>query len=294
MTSQSARPSAAAAGPAPSPAARARLEAAEGGPLLLGDWQRALWVHYRLDPRRLQPLIPFELDLWQGAAYISLAAFSLHRLRLTTGGRIVAWPAHAAQEQRFFIVRTCVRHRAYPLCAGSYLLAEWLSNPLSALLGRQAYGRPLRLAQLDYRHAPESAAVAGSVADPAGATLRYSAEDAPENPDRSLQPGAVAAGSDQCAPSARGSLDEFLLERYTIFTHDQGTDRLCRLWHRPWPKRPLNLRVEDHGLLAQTGPWLAHARLAGAHDSPGVADAWMGRPTCINGPACTRPWQVRG
>ena len=294
MTSQSARPSAAAAGPAPSPAARARLEAAEGGPLLLGDWQRAVWVHYRLEPRRLQPLIPFELDLWQGAAYISLAAFSLHRLRLTTGGRIVAWPAHAAQEHRFFIVRTCVRHRAYPLCAGSYLLAEWLSNPLSALLGRQAYGQPHRLAQLDYRHDPDSAAVSGAAADPAGAGFRYSAERHHGTPDRSLTVAARPDDPDQCAPSARGSLDEFLLERYTIFTHYQGVDRLCRLWHRPWPQRPLNLHAQDHGLLAQTGPWLAHAQRAGAHYSPGVADAWMGRPTCINGPACTRPWQVRG
>ena len=37
-------------------------------PLLFADWTDAVFAHYALDPAVLQPLVPFELDLFEGRA----------------------------------------------------------------------------------------------------------------------------------------------------------------------------------------------------------------------------------
>ena len=47
--------------------------------------------------------------------------------------------------------------------------------------------------------------------------------------------------------------------------------------HEPWKLAPLDLKVLDHGLLAQTGSWFRSAQYVDASYSPGV-DVWMGRP----------------
>ena len=80
------------------------------------------------------------------------------------------------------------------------------------------------------------------------------------------------------APSERGSLDEFLLERYTAFTRRGPVERLFRVWHEPWPQVPIDLTVLEESLVASTGPWFREARLTGANYSPGFEEVWMGRP----------------
>ena len=55
-------------------------------PLFLGDWVRALFIHYEVEPEILQREVPFELDLWNGRAFASLVAFTMQRLRLGFGG----------------------------------------------------------------------------------------------------------------------------------------------------------------------------------------------------------------
>jgi uncharacterized protein YqjF (DUF2071 family) len=257
------------------------LESAEGGPWLVGDWQDAVFLHYRVDPKRLRPLVPCDLDLYEGGAYVSLALATLTNLRLNTGERLVPWPGGPGARHGVVHVRTYIRHAHYPAEAGTFLLAEWLSNPASRLLGREIYGLPYRPVSLDYRQGPPAHALAGTVTDPAGASLRYAGTCAGGH-------GTSLRNGPRTCP--RGSLDEFLLERYTAFTRCGAIDRMYRLWHQPWRQQAIDLTVEDRGLLAATGPWLVDARRAGAHYSAGVSDAWIGRPTCIQGAACTVPW----
>jgi uncharacterized protein len=99
----------------------------------------------------------------------------------------------------------------------------------------------------------------------AGKRLRYQADAAPG-----------------LAPCTSGSLDEFLLERYTAFTQWRNLRRFFRVWHQPWPVAPLAATVEDASLLDQTGDWISYARLVAAHYSPGVHDVWMGHPQFLS------------
>src|SRR5436853_7930899 len=80
-------------------------------PLLLADWLDALFLHYEIDPGELQPFVPFELDLWEGRAFISLVAFTMHRMHLACFGQLGAWVCRPIATHEFLNLRTYVRHR---------------------------------------------------------------------------------------------------------------------------------------------------------------------------------------
>src|SRR4051812_8374514 len=86
-------------------AARARLAAHRGEPLLTADWDRTLMVHYEVDPAALRPFVPFPLDLHEGRAYVTLVAFTLRDMKPTRGGRLGAWLFRPIATHGFLNVR---------------------------------------------------------------------------------------------------------------------------------------------------------------------------------------------
>src|SRR5437016_4346568 len=123
----------------PSFAARCRILMNRGEPLFYADWLRAVFIHYEADPEALQREVPFELDLDDGMAYVSLVAFTMRDMRPRIGGRLAAWLLKPISTHEFLNARTYVRHGDE---TGIYFLAEWLSNPLSVLLGPVTFGLP--------------------------------------------------------------------------------------------------------------------------------------------------------
>ena len=152
-------------------------------PLFFGDWAHALFIHYEVDAAVLQNEVPFELDLWNGKAFVSLVAFSLRRLRPCSGGRLGELLFKPISSTRFLNVRTYVRHRNE---SGIYFIAEFLSNPLCVPLGPPTFGLPYRFGRLVYRHSPEDRIIGGT-AQVAGGSKLFSwqaalvLEDEPEN-----------------------------------------------------------------------------------------------------------------
>ncbi len=246
--------------------AKARMLSAEGGPLFLNDWVRALMMHYRIRPEVLQPIIPLPLDVRDGWAYISLVAFEMRRLRPSIGGKIAEWLSWPLARHGFFNVRTYVRTSDEP---GIYFMLEWLPNQLAVMIGPRLYGLPYKYGRLDYRHGHERNRLAGEILDPAtGGRFAYH---------------GVLAESKSYEPSCPGSLSAFLMERYTAYTAAQGILRRFRVWHRPWPQQQLELSVSSTSLLQHSGSWFEKAEPVGANYSPGVFDVWVGRPQRISG-----------
>ena len=240
--------------------ARGRILNAWGNPLFLCDWQHAVFIHYEVDPGALQREVPFELDLHEGRTYLSLVAFTMRGMRPRRGGRLAAMFLKPIATHGFLNVRAYVKHGGE---AGIYFLAEWLPNHLSLLLGPGVFGLPYREGSLEYRHEHEQGRLSGSVTAKNSLRLEYSARI---NPEESFR------------PCGEGSLDEFLLERYTAFTARGSQRRKFRIWHPPWPQTGINIEIKDDGLLRQTWPWFQNSRLAGGNYSPGLRDVWMGRP----------------
>jgi len=258
-----------------SAAARAEYERTEGEPFLVNDWDRAVFLHYEVDPDLLQKQVPFALDLYEGRAYVSLVAFTMRHLKLNSAGRIIDWLTSPAANQGFLNVRTYIRHHEAPAI---YFLAEWLTNRLSVFFGPRTYGLPFRYGVLDYRHVHEVGRLRGRVT-PADAPQRLTYRI-------HVDPDAVFA------PCEQGGLDEFVLERYTAYTKRGFTERRFRIWHEPWPQIRVEPTTLDDSLIHATGPWAQSARFLGAHYTPGVTGVWMSRPRCTNGPASERAWPL--
>ena len=240
-----------------SDAARHRMLAVPGEPMFYARWDRTVFIHYAVDRGTLQTVVPFELDLHEGRAFVSVVAFTLVRMRPRLGGRIGEWLLKPIATHEFLNVRTYVRHNGE---SGIYFLAEWLSNALSVHLGPRSFGLPYRFGRIAYDHARAGDSVIGTVQARAG-QLAYA--------------GNVSRTTFQ--PCEAGSLTEFLLERYTAFTKHRRRSRFFRVWHSPWPQVPAKIEVTADSLIGSTGSWWSTARFVGANYSPG-AEVWMGRP----------------
>jgi uncharacterized protein YqjF (DUF2071 family) len=246
-----------------SQAARRRMLQTPGEPLFYASWDQAVMIHYEADPDALQSCVPFELDLRDGRAFVSLVAFTLRRMRPRRGGRIGEWLVKPIATHEFLNVRTYVRASDEP---GIFFLVEWLSNRLSVPLGPPVFGLPYRYGRIDYLHDRPMEEISGRVETKSG-SFSYRGQ----------------AASAELAPCEPGSLTEFLMERYTAFTQPSRCPRrLFRVWHEPWPQTSLDIEVTASDLLGVTGKWWNRAEFVGANYSPGV-DVWMGRPHRISG-----------
>ncbi len=123
----------------PSEAGQRRLLSLPGEPLFIADWDRVLMIHYEVEPDSLQRAVPFELELNEGRAFVSLVAFTMRGMKPRMGGHLAALLLKPIATHEFLNVRTYVRHRGE---SGIYFLAEWLSNRLSVALGPLMFGLP--------------------------------------------------------------------------------------------------------------------------------------------------------
>ena len=239
--------------------ARSRFLANERRPLFLCEWPRVLFVNYAVEPALLQPQVPFELELFDGKAIVSLAAFTMRRFRPNRGGRLGEWIFSPAASNSFLNVRAYVRHHDEP---GVYFMTQWLSHPF-CLLGRLPLLRlPWRLGRMRYDFRHEDGRLLGLVSGSRG---------------RSLAMAAILPLRPHFAPADRNSVAEFAMERYTAFALRGGKEVIFRVWHQPWPQCAVEVEVQDHGLLQQSGDWYRRASFVGASYTIGCNEVWMGQ-----------------
>jgi uncharacterized protein YqjF (DUF2071 family) len=242
------------------------MQQTRGEPLFLADWDRVLMVHFAVDTESLQRDVPFELDRREGCAFVSLVAFTLWGMRPAWGGRLASWLFRPLATHDFLNVRTYVRVGGD---VGIHFLAEWVSDRLAVALGPRTFSLPYRHGRISYQNDWTAGELRGRVQD-AGteAAFAYQAE---------LQ---AAAPFSVCVP---GSLDAWLMERYSAFNSAFGRKRFFRVWHETWPQCKAQVRLADTSLLATNWDWFRDAELVGANYSPGVHDVWLGRPQRVRG-----------
>ena len=226
--------------------------------LFNADWNDALFIHFRVDPVVLQPLVPLELDVFDGHAYISLVAFTQANLRPTIGGKFAAWLSGPLATHPFLNVRTYVRRGEE---RGIFFLAEWIPNRLAVLIGPRLYGLPYHLGRLNYARNKKSGEMTRDVICPAG-EFHCSAMVDPE------------AVYQTCTAQTEAA---FLLERYTAFTCRNDILRRFRIRHEPWLQAEVDVRVERCDLLTR----ITDVAPCSAHFSRGAKDVLIGKPESL-------------
>jgi uncharacterized protein YqjF (DUF2071 family) len=243
-----------------SEAARVRLLSIKGEPLFLADWMGVVFTHYEVPAAELQSQVPFQIDLFEDKAYVSLVAFTMQRMRPFRGGSLTSWLLKPIAKNDFLNFRTYVRHEGEP---GIYFLTEWMNNPFSVRLGPVTFGLPYNFSVLKYQNVHELGNLRGAVCEKAnGRSFAYDAE----------------LTQTEFTPCPTGSLDEFLLERYTAFTSHGAKRRFFRIWHPPWRQQRIEVSVTDSRLVTAKWQWFTQARLVSGNYSPGTRNVWMGRP----------------
>jgi uncharacterized protein YqjF (DUF2071 family) len=229
-------------------------------PLFRADWIDALFVHFAVNPARLQPLIGMELDTFNGQAWVSLVAFTQTRLRFAAAGGNAAWLTRPLSDHPFLNLRTYVRDGHD---RGIFFIAEWIPNRLAVLLGPAMYGLPYRLGQLQYRHRPAVGELHCAV----------------HARGRQLCIGGAFDPGDPAVLAQNDTLDQFLLERYTAFTIRNGIRRSFRVDHAPWTFHRAEVVLPDMSLLESVLPAEVEMdRPVCAHYSSGVVNVGIGKP----------------
>jgi uncharacterized protein YqjF (DUF2071 family) len=220
-------------------------------------WHELLFVHWSFPAELVRELVPrsFELDLWQGRAWVGVVPFRMEATR-------PAWlPRRTGLDFLETNVRTYVHRNGEP---GVFFLSLEASSWLAVRAARLTWSLP-------YFHATMSV-------ERTGDRVHYRSS-------RRIGEGGATPGidveyeiGDALGPSRVGSLEHFLLERYTLFVERRGQPLRGRVHHVPYPARSAELLSIDESLVAAAG--LKGGELETIHYSDGVEVEVFGPLSC--------------
>jgi hypothetical protein len=215
------------------------------------NWHLLLFLHWEIAADRLRPLLPpgLELDLYEGKAYVGLIPFTM------TGVRPVGVPPLPLLS-RFHEtnVRTYVHVEGRD--PGVWFFSLDAANAAAVVAARVWFHLPYHFARMDLMQETPGKGTPGEA-------ISYSSERRWPGPTpatcavRCIPRGPVALAQP-------GTLDEFLVERYFLYTTRRGRLYRGQVHHHPYPLQAADVTGLDESLLAAAGitrpdaPPLAH------------------------------------
>ena len=200
-----------------------------GPPAGYQRWRELLFVHWSYDAAQVRALVPrsLELDLWGGRAWVGLVPFRMQATR-------PRWmPRPLGLDFLETNLRTYVHQGGKP---GVYFFSLEASSWLAVKAARVTWGLP-------YFHAAMTARREGE-------RITYRSQ---RKGDRAAHLDVTYDVRDDLDPSAPGTFQHFLLERYHLFAEKAGQLRRGQVHHRPYPVRAAAIASLDDGLVAATG-----------------------------------------
>jgi uncharacterized protein YqjF (DUF2071 family) len=181
-------------------------------PILRQSWQDLLFLHWEIEPELIQRRLPpgLTVETFEGKAYLGIVPFYMNGLRPT-------W-APAVPGISFFPelnLRTYAKDRSGN--RGVWFFSLDAHTRISVAIARTFFNLPYRYAKMCYR-----------TGDQGKVTFRSSRPNEPEQ-------RFVYRPTHRFGPSERGSLNEFLVERYKLFAYsNRGVLRIGSLQHAPY------------------------------------------------------------
>lgn len=205
-----------------------------GGPWVMGQsWLDLLFHHVPVDADALRPHVPasLALDRFDGAAWISVAAFEIRgtRLRgLPPVPRLSRFPE--------LNVRTYVMHGDRP---GIWFFSLDAPGALAVATARRVYRLPYFRAAMAIEHDGPWVSFHSDRVDRRGPRVGFAARYRATDPPR---------------PAAPGSLAAWLVERYRLYAVDpRGRVLSGDIHHEPWSLRPAEAEIAADTTLAGLG-----------------------------------------
>ncbi len=209
-------------------------ERPEGTPLMHQSWGKLLFMHWRIEPALLRPLIPdpLEIDTFDGSAWIAVVPFTMWDIRALPP-YLPAVPGFSAAHE--LNVRTYVHLDKEP---GVWFLSLDCNSAAAVWAARTLYHLPYFNADIELLQDEER--------------IDYSSSRTDDPP---AEFSAVWSIGDKMPFSHPGSLEFFLTERYCLYSaRDDSSIYQARIHHQPWPLREATLHrynstmIESHDL----------------------------------------------
>ena len=215
----------------------------EGSPIMYQSWGKLLFMHWPMPVEALRRLIPepLQIDTFDGQAWVAVTPFTVWDAR-----PVFAPPLPWVSEFHEINVRTYVHIDGVP--------GVWFfsldANSLVAVLGARTFFRlPYHEAEIHLEQQDQTVIYTSSRKD-AAAPAEFNAT------------WTIGAGLPFAEP---GSLEFFLVERYCLYTSNEGKLYRCRIHHQPWPLQQPHLStyrssmIEAGGLPTPVGEPVLHA-----------------------------------
>ena len=213
--------------------------------VMVQRWHDLVFLHWRLPPAVLRPLVPadLELDTYDGSAWLGVTPFRMSGVRLR-------WlpPVPWATKFPELNVRTYVRRGGL---AGVWFFSLDAASTLAVVGARATFGLPYFRARMRLeRDGGEGAGGVSFRSRRVRGDAELIARYAPRGAVRQRQ---------------KGSLEHFLTERYCLFARGPfGRLRVGHIHHVPWPLQDADVTIERNTMVAAAGvmlpdePPLAH------------------------------------
>ena len=214
-----------------------------GMPIMYQSWEKLLFIHWPLAPEALRPHIPrqLEIDTFEGQAWIAITPFTVRDARPA-----FIPPIPFLSDFDETNVRTYVHYQGVP---GVWFFSLDASSALAVLGARLAFHLPYWTAHMKLREE-------GNKIIYKTRRLRSSAQ--------TPKMEAVWIKGAMLGEAPPGSLDFFLIERYCLYTVNDGSLFRARIHHPPWKLQKAQLTsfrstmLEGQGLPSPKGCPLLH------------------------------------
>ena len=209
------------------------------------SWRSLLFCHWEVDCETLRPLIPdcFEIDTFDGAAFIATVPFKMQAIR-------PSWlPKSLALNFLETNVRTYVVHKGQP---GVYFLSLDANSRLAVWAARVGWSLPYHFATMKSEESHEQQVYESRRINGSGThRVAYRIEK-------------------ELGLSRPGTLEHFLMERYLLFVERRGQPLVGQVHHSPYRTFSAHVDQIEDELLDCAGV-AGISRLPDlAHYSPGV------------------------
>ncbi|MFN7018508.1 MAG: YqjF family protein [Fimbriimonadales bacterium] len=200
-------------------------------PMLSMRWRHLLFVHWRVPAQTLRPLVPepLHIDTFQGAAWVGFVPFLMEAVRpvwLPPIPKLFDFPEAN--------IRTYVRYGAE---RGVWFFSLDAAHRLAVWVARRFWKLPYFHARMRFRQVAHNAIEYETTRcsrSRAFARVRYQFEGTP----RETEPG---------------SLEHFLVERYTLFTVHRGKLYRGVVVHLPYAVQPATILELEQNLTDAAG-----------------------------------------
>ena len=188
------------------------------------EWRNLTFMHWSVDPEKLKVHLPkgLELDTFDGKAYIGVVPFKMKNVRPR---RLPSIPLISNFPE--FNIRTYVKKDGIQ---GVFFLTLEAESRITCYHAPKAYGLPYRFSKCKFSNVGDS----------------YNWESVRTNGNLVLSGQTKPIGDPMTA--GNGSLEEFLFERYSLYTELKGCLHRAYTHHKKWSFQSANVSLDSNTL----------------------------------------------